>query len=171
MRQALLLGCGHDHRRRVLLESQQGECELVKLDMSPHVGADVVWDMNQLPLPFADEAFDEIHAYDTLEHWGGPPGNWRFFFDEFTEYWRILKPGGTIAAVVPIGVDRYADPGHCRFFSATWFAFLSKTQAEHNARQGTQMTDYRCYYQRDFDILRIETQGDHHLIAVLRKVM
>ena len=40
----------------------------VNLDISDRVGADVVHDLNRMPWPFADDTFDEVHAYDVIEH-------------------------------------------------------------------------------------------------------
>ena len=40
----------------------------VNLDISDRVGADVVHDLNRMPWPFGDDTFDEVHAYDVIEH-------------------------------------------------------------------------------------------------------
>ena len=40
----------------------------VNLDISSSVGADVVHDLNQMPWPFENDTFDEVHAYDVIEH-------------------------------------------------------------------------------------------------------
>jgi hypothetical protein len=42
------------------------------------------------------------------------------------EYHRLLKPGGHFVAIVPVGADAFADPGHTRFFTLNHFQFLSQ---------------------------------------------
>lgn len=138
--------------------------------MSPDVGADHVLDMSvwAAHLPFADESFDEIGAFDTLEHWGRQ-GDWRAWFDEMADYHRILKPGGEMFIIVPIGGDAFADPGHTRFIHKNHFGFLSQEFYRQNEADGTPFTDYRWYWKNDFDILHMSNEGDHHLAVILRK--
>ena len=47
-----------------------GWTDLVTLDVNADHSPDVVHDLESVPLPFADETFDEIHAYEVLEHTG-----------------------------------------------------------------------------------------------------
>lgn len=175
MRKILLLGAGNDRRKKVYVPPVTADWngELVTLDMNPNCGADVVWDLdwitqNQMSLPFKDEEFDELAAYDVLEHIGRQ-GNWRGFFDEFSEYWRILKPEGTFGIIVPIGDDALADPGHTRFFSATQFGFLSQDFYEGNLGAGAAVTDYRWYWKHNFVIDFHDEIDGHHLGVILRK--
>jgi predicted SAM-dependent methyltransferase len=166
---SLLLGCGNDHRKRVFLEGYEKWVEpLIKLDMNTNCGADVIWDLEHRPLPFEDETFDELAAYDVLEHIG-KTGDWRGFFDEFAEYHRILKPLGTFGIVVPVGKDAFADPGHTRFFGPTWFAFLSQSGVKTNLEMGTNITDYRWYWKKDFNVIYLQEIGDHHFAVILQK--
>src|SRR4051812_1511318 len=53
----LNIGCGTD--------TKEG---WVNLDAAGLPGVDVVHDIEKLPLPFADDSFDEILAQDVLEH-------------------------------------------------------------------------------------------------------
>jgi len=53
----LNLGCGVKRRE-----------DAVNLDISREVGADVVHDLNVVPWPFPDGAFDNVYAFDVLEH-------------------------------------------------------------------------------------------------------
>ena len=142
--------------------------ELITLDMNPNCGADVIWDLEFRPLPFADEEFDEIGAYNVLEH-QGRQGDWRGWFDEMAEYHRILKPNGLFGIVVPIGEDALADPGHTRFFQKNYFGFLNQMFYAKNLELGTQMTDYRWYWKLNFDIISMTVEGGHHLGVILRK--
>src|SRR5215471_6222313 len=94
----LLIGCGHRRDRWVWDAAQQcvrdGQwMDLVTLDRTYEVDPDVVADLGVQPLPFRSDVFDEVHAYEVLEHLGAQ-GDWRFFFDQFADFWRILRPGG-----------------------------------------------------------------------------
>ena len=156
MTKVLLIGSGHNHDRQIRcadepLSYDDDQYELVTLDMNPDIGATVVWDMENRPLPFADEEFDEIAAFNVLEHWG-QVGDWRGWFDEFAEYHRILKPGGNFRSLTPLGEDRFADPGHTRFIGPNSFGFLNQDFYQHNIDEGNPVTDYRWYYKADFSI-------------------
>jgi SAM-dependent methyltransferase len=166
---SLLLGAGHSKVKKVYAEGKPGWVEpLITLDMGTGSSPDVVWDLENRPLPFEDNTFDEMGAYDVLEH-VGKTGDWRGFFDEFSEYHRILKPGGQFGIVVPIGPDAFADPGHTRFFSRTWFAFLDQDCIARNLAEGRNMTDYRWYWKKHFKNLFLIQTDDHHLSVMLEK--
>lgn len=151
----LLLGCGHTPRaKRIGLHGRNREFEdLTTLDMDPTAGADVEWDMENLPLPFRDESFDEIHAYEILEH-VGRQGDWRFFFAQFADFWRLLVPGGLLAfsCPVPFGESHTVDPGHSRFIAPNTIAYLNQPLL--TSQIGTTMlTDYRWFFKADFDLV------------------
>ena len=123
--------------------------ELVRLDINEEVKPDIVWDLNKHPLPFKDEEFDQVHAYDVLEHLG-KQGDYKFFFSEFNEYWRILKPNGLFVASVPAITSGwvFGDPGHTRVFSRYMLIFLD--QNTYSQCGTSQLTDYRFIYKGNF---------------------
>jgi len=169
MERSLLIGCGTNHIKQVQSgDKAEWTGALTTLDMNPQCGADVVWDMENLPLPFDAETFDEIGAYNCMEHWGRQ-GDWRGWFAEMAEYHRILKPNGTMGIVVPIGDDALADPGHTRMFHANYFGFLNQAFYDRNEVAKSCFTDYRWYWKLNFAILYLEAQGGHHLGVILRK--
>lgn len=169
-KRSLLLGCGRDRRKKVALDDcRDWVGALTTLDMSPDVGADVVWDLEERPLPFEDETFDEIGCFDVLEH-VGRQGDWRGWFDEMSEYHRILKPGGRFLALVPIGGDALADPGHTRMFHQNHFGFLTREFYDDNFAKGAPVTDYRWYITRWWTIECIFQTEGHHIAVSLRKV-
>lgn len=168
MRKNLLLGAGNSRRKRVAWKNDpEWRGELVTLDMNPNCGADVVHDLEQRPLPFPDETFDELAAYDVLEHIGWQ-GDWKGFFDEFAEYWRLLKPGGIFGIIVPQAEDMLADPGHTRFFHSNHFGFLRQAWYEENLKENRPVTDYRWYWRHNFEIAFMKDDG-HHLSVILEK--
>lgn len=150
----LLLGCGNTRKKQIVWPGQPQEwTSLVTLDIDPHAGADVLHDLNDLPLPFAEDTFDEIHAYEVLEHFGRQ-GDWKAFLAFFQEAWRVAKPGALFCASVPMWNSEWAwgDPGHTRVITRGSLVFLS--QAEYERQVGvTPMTDYRALYSADWEIL------------------
>jgi SAM-dependent methyltransferase len=164
----LLLGCGSNRQKKVWHENRSQWSQLVTLDSVATHHPDVVHDLEKLPLPFPDNTFDEIHAYDVLEH-TGKQGDAAFFFAQWSDFWRMLKPGGLFIGVSPARTSPWAwgDPGHTRLVAPENFVFLSQPQY---AQVGlTAMSDYRFCYKADFDILRADVDQIHHQF-VLRAV-
>lgn len=174
MQRSLLIGCGHSRTKHVQHEGKaEWAGELTTLDVSPICGADVVFDMDEIAVrggrfPFENDTFDEIGAFNTMEHFGRQ-GDFRGWFHECAEYHRILKPGGIMEILVPINGDALADPGHTRFFQQNWFYFLNQAFYEHNEVKSTCFSDYRWIWHLNFDVLYCQEIGDHHLAVVLKK--
>jgi SAM-dependent methyltransferase len=124
---------------------------IVTLDINPDVKPDVVHDLRILPLPFKGEEFDCIMANEVLEH-TGQQGDWEFFFKQFSEFWRILKPNGTISGSAP-RIDSpwlWGDPGHSRAITPECFFFLDQNNYKNVGR--TAMTDYRHVWKHSFEL-------------------
>ena len=169
MRQ-LLIGSGNSRARNIRpTRTDAGFEELTTLDVDPRCHPDVLWDLNVVPLPFEDSAFDEIHAYEVLEHIGRQ-GDWRGFFAEFSEYWRILAPNGYLVGSCPAYGDAWVwgDPGHTRLISPQSFTFLDQSEYSKQIGKGS-MTDYRVVYQADFN-LAMQQQKDGVLYFALQAV-
>ncbi len=162
----LLIGCGHDRRRLLCIDGSKGWNNLITLDINPRVNPDVVHDLDALPYPFLDGEFDEIHAYEVLEHCGRQ-GDWRFFFAQFDEFYRILKPGGLFYATVPSwdSVHAWADPGHTRIINEGTLVFLDRSKY---GQPNSPMTDYRDSFVCDFEAVAAEHR-DQRFIFCLRK--
>lgn len=168
MYKELLIGCGNNRSKKVWLDaSKKDQFEnLTTLDISESCNPDVVWDLCSVPLPFGDNEFDEIHAYEVLEHTGAQ-GDYKFFFSQFSDFHRILKPGGSLIGICPAwnSEDAWGDPSHTRVVSPLTILFLS--QKEYQDRVGkTPMSDFRYLYHADFDILHSEVRDQKFLFAL-----
>ena len=62
----------------------------VNVDISPHVNADQVVDLEQTPWPWKDNEFDHIIAKDIIEHLGETP---RQFLNIIKEMYRVSRNG------------------------------------------------------------------------------
>lgn len=172
----LLLGSGKNPIRNIRYNEQEENFSdndsIISIDMDPSSSPDFLMDLNKvLPnkkLPFEDNSFDEIHAYNILEHLG-VQGDWKGYFKEFTEYHRILKNNGQFFILVPVGQDALADPGHSRFFHKNHFGFLNQKFYDTNIEKSTCATDYRWFWKKNFEIDYMEIVDSHHLAVILRK--
>lgn len=143
--------------------------DLITLDMNADHDPDVVHDLSDIPLPFPDSSMDEIHAYEVMEH-VGRQGDWRFFFRQWSDFWRILKPGGFFCGTSPMPTSTWAwgDPGHTRIVSRESFVFLNQPQYDKQIGL-TPMSDYRFCYQADFEPEHLEDRGGT-FIYILRAI-
>jgi predicted SAM-dependent methyltransferase len=88
----------------------------VNLDISADVGADVVHDLNCRPWPFDAGSFDEVHAYDVLEHVED-------VVQTLEEIYRICRPGAVLHVTVPhfSSANAFTDVTHRHWFG--WRSF------------------------------------------------
>ena len=100
--------------------------------------------------PLESNFYDEVHAYEVIEHCSGQQGDEESFFAFFSEIHRILKPDGILLATVPAGIWAWADPGHRRVITYETLCFLSQEQYAKQVGR-TPMTDYRHIYKADFE--------------------
>lgn len=173
----LLLGCGHDRRKRYCAvphhpRGWQSLTGPVTLDVDRRVSPDIYCDLDHCtPWVFfarekdyavakasLSDAWDEIHAYQVLEHLGSQ-GDARALFAVFSEIWRILKPGGYLVAEVPsrFSGNLWGDPGHTRAIVPETLVFLDQEQYRRQldvpSEHRTSMSDYRNIYRADFKIV------------------
>jgi SAM-dependent methyltransferase len=162
----LLIGAGSARDKRVFTQGKERWEDLITLDNNPHHKPEVLWDLTRLPLPFEDNQFDEIHAYEVLEHTGAQ-GDYRFFFAQFSEFWRILKPDGKLFGSCPHwkSVWAWGDPSHTRVIQKEQFMFLSQQEYKNQIGK-TPMSDFRYIYQADFETEMAQETEDHLLFAL-----
>lgn len=141
----------------------QGDRGLVELGYQQHESGDVA----RVAHPLLGDFWDEIHAYEVLEHLG-QQGDAYVFFVQFSEIYRLLRPNGYLCATVP---SRYSpwlwgDPSHRRVICQQSLAFLDQEQYRFQIDDRlatslspstcpTPMSDYRdtLKYRADFKLV------------------
>lgn len=150
-RKVLLLGAGSSKTLGTVTPLAHWPPQITTLDIEPRHKPDVVWDLNVLPWPFQDASFDEVHAYEVLEHLG-QQGDASSFFAHFWEIYRILKPMGYLAGSVPRWDQIWAwgDPSHRRVITEDSFTFLNQLKYAEVGK--TTMSDFRSIWHGDFQL-------------------
>lgn len=88
----------------------------IGIDKLPLPGVDIVHDLETFPWPLPDESVSVAMASHVLEHINPAGGT---FINVMNEVWRILKPKGQFAFVVPYAESfgMFQDPTHCNFIN------------------------------------------------------
>lgn len=137
----LLLGAGNSLKKRIVFADSPDKLftDVTTLDFE---GADINHDLEVMPYPIETASFDEIHAYEVLEHTGSQ-GDFRFFFEQWNEFHRILRPGGYFCGSVPRedSIWAWGDPGHKRVLPESIFNFLAEEYYDQLGE--TPCADYR----------------------------
>lgn len=160
-RDVLIIGAGSSRKLVPFdLPLKDEPAIITTLDHEPRHKPDVVWDLDKKPWPFADASYDEIHAYEVLEHLG-TQGDAQAFFADFWEIYRILKPGGHLAGSCPRWDSLWAfgDPSHRRVINRGSFTFLDATEYAKQVGR-TAMSDFRSIWHGDFELIGSEDVGD-----------
>lgn len=165
----ILLGCGSNRRKKLYIGDDAAWHDLVTLDFADTHKPDVVHDLASIPLPFPDDYASEMHAYDVMEHIG-QQGDFRFFFDQWADIWRILKDGGLFFGISPHHTSPWAwgDPGHTRIIGPEQLIYLS--QPNYDQVGDTPMTDYRFCYEADFDLIHSYIAPNGQYIYILKAI-
>lgn len=146
----LLIGCGSRRIKHISIGSETTEWKnLTTLDYNPDHNPDIVWNLLEIEWPFYDNTFDEIHAYEVMEHLG-QQGDYKAFFAQFSEIWRILKPEGHFMATCPSRHSEWAwgDPSHSRIIQPESLIFLDQ-ESYKNGVGTSAMSDFRDIYKAD----------------------
>jgi len=105
----LAIGCG----------MRQTETGTIRLDISPEVNPDILWNLDHFPYPLDDSSFSEIECFDVIEHLTD-------ITKSMQEFHRILKPNGLLRITTPhfSCANSYIDPTHkyhLSYFSFDYF--------------------------------------------------
>ncbi|MBU4459688.1 MAG: class I SAM-dependent methyltransferase [Verrucomicrobia bacterium] len=150
MKRILNLGCGAK-----LLPNA------VNADVFPYAEAVCVVDLAKFPWPWADAAFDEVHAYMFLEH----VSNLVMTMDEIH---RICSPGGLLTLTVPYwtGPNSWDDPTHVRCFTSQTFRWFTP-QSGHSAYMKEHMQ------RRTWDVVetRIQVSAALPILDLVPRIM
>lgn len=165
----LLLGCGSQRDRRLVVNGQRGWSKLVTLDFNGDHRPDIVHDLEVYPWPVETGVFHEVHAYELVEHLGRQ-GDYRAFFAFFAEVYRILEPGGFFAATCPSYRSMWAwgDPSHTRVITSGSLVFLDQDQYVEQVGK-TPMSDFRWLWKHDFRAVWVK-EDDERLAFVIQAV-
>jgi len=111
-------GCGR-------AKAERADESVIGIDINRNSDADVIYDLNRVPLPFKDNSFDEIICNDILEHLED-------VFGVMAELHRIGKNQAVVRIRVPhfSSMDAYADPTHKRSFTSRSFNYITGNYPE-----------------------------------------
>ena len=119
----LHLGCGNDYRNGY-----------INIDSSDDVKSDLVWNLEETPLPYDNDLFQEIQANHVLEHIVD-------FIPLIHELHRIGAPGALLFIRVPFysSWGQFNDPTHVRFFTPWTFSYFNVGRYSHEVNSKRNM--------------------------------
>lgn len=172
----LMLGAGSG-KPEVKVSTEEGdnvERDWTTLDLMPIHSPDIEFDLSLIKwgvgIPVDSESFDEIHAYEVLEHFS-QQGDFKAFFKEFREFWRILKSGGFFYGSCPTRGSfwQWGDPGHTRTISMGTLTFLTKSHYIDEKKSAS--SNYSDYVDPCWWTVEGSGERDETFFFILRKVI
>lgn len=163
------LGCGPNPRGPE--DAERWGIDIVKSENPQVIQADLTWK----GIPFEDDAFDRVYAYDFLEHlpkrvwwqenlFGIPvPQTRDVHIQLFNEVYRVLKPGGVFESFTPHlpHVDEvYRDPTHVSVWVVGAWEYYAGSMVEMNRHYG---------YTADFQSITREWRGAHYYVELQKR--
>lgn len=186
MKKVLILGGGMTPNKRMRQDSlsfyphqvhnklESAMTEITTIDNNPECFPTYLHDLNWTPweinIPIPTHEYDEVHAYEVLEHLGHQ-GNVAEFFDTFREIWYALKlDTGLLFASVPSYKSLWAwgDPSHTRIINAGTLMFLCRNQYDRQLGR-TSMSDYRHLLVGDWEIVNAKDDGERFRFVMRAK--
>ncbi len=157
--QSLDLGSGNCLRNPFACQQVRG----VDLVENPSLGI-VAADLVIQPIPFVDNTFDYVTAYDFIEHIPRLiylPERRMPFIELMNEIWRVLKPGGIFFSHTPIYpyASSFRDPTHVNILTVETFSLYFDDTNQWASVYGFKGT-FKIIYQ---------TIKRPHLITILEK--
>lgn len=131
----------------------------LNVDLSPECEPDQVVDLETLPWPFADDAFDGVLASHVMEHLGATPS---VFLGIMKELHRVCRHGARIVILVPHPRhDEFlVDPTHVRPILPETFQLFSKAKNRAWRERGAANTPLGLMLDVDFEIARVNYSLD-----------
>lgn len=133
MKKHLDLGCGHLPKNTYGYDEVYG-VDIRKIDAgNPKI---VVANLAFEKIPFPDNFFDAVSAYDFFEHVPRTAIDYasktsKFpFVDLMSEIWRVLKPGGYLYSITPAfpGEKSFRDPTHVNIITKHTHRYFTEPQ-------------------------------------------
>lgn len=160
MTKTLDLGCGDFPRNPFHADALYG------VDVRDNLAGNIrSADLTVEAIPFADDSFDYLSAYDFIEHIPRvvyAPNRRNAFIEVMNEVYRVLRPGGLFYSQTPAyphGVA-FRDPTHVNFITEETFPLYFDDTNRWASIYG---------FKGAFKLLRHEWRGPH-IVAVLQKV-
>ncbi|MEI6871173.1 MAG: class I SAM-dependent methyltransferase [Verrucomicrobiota bacterium] len=160
MSKSLDLGCGNNPRNHFNADEAYG------IDVRDDLGNNVVKaDLVIEPIPFGDNEFDFVTAFDFLEHVPRilyVPHRRNAFVEIMNEIWRVLKPGGHLYSFTPAfpHATAFRDPTHVNIITDETFPLYFGTGFRWAAMYG---------FTGNFEVVS-QTWQIPHLISILKKI-
>ncbi|SFU61938.1 methyltransferase domain-containing protein [Pseudoduganella namucuonensis] len=160
MTKSLDMGCGTNPRNPFNAE------ELFGVDIADGLGPNVrKADLAIEPIPFDDDTFEFVSAYDFIEHLPRvvyAPHRRNSFIEFMNEVWRVMKMGGYFVSSTPCypHQEAFMDPTHVNIITEMTFrAYFD------NVNRWGQIYGFKGA----FAILQHEVRGSH-LFVIMQKV-
>jgi SAM-dependent methyltransferase len=160
MTKTLDLGCGGSPRNIFNAD------EIYGIDVREDLDKNIICaDLIVEPIPFPDQFFEFVTAFDFLEHVPRliyVPHRRNAFVEVMNEIWRVLKPGGQFLSFTPAFPHgpAFRDPTHVNIITEETFPLYFDSTNRWGATYG---------FVGSFDIVSQEWRGPH-LLTIMRKV-